>query len=86
MIFESNKGIILVDCLLSFLVLSTFILLLANYTTRIYELKQEIIAGNQVIDELKVCILTSCDSSQEIEVKCVSYEIKKTNKELCVVI
>ncbi len=84
MILESNNGIILTDCLLSFIILSGFILILSMYLTLVYQIKSDIAIANESVNDLKVCILTNCTTSHSVEKRCIYYDIKTNTRELCV--
>ncbi len=81
-----NKGIILEDCLISFLILSTFLLLMSQYMSEVYDLKQDIGTANQALNQLKLCIISECNLSSGANVReeCQNFQIKKATKEICV--
>ncbi len=84
--FKSNEGIILEDCLISFILLSTFLLLMSSYLTEVYNLKRELQMAHEQINNLKLCALSSCEKSMGNNVTevCESISIKKRNYELCI--
>lgn len=84
--FKLNKGIILEDCLISFMLISTYLLLMSAYLGQVYQLQSQIKTGFDVVNEMKVCILGGCEPSQAKTVRtvCDSYLIKQSTKEICV--
>lgn len=84
--FKSNDGIILEDCLFSFIIISTYLLLMSGYLFQLYQLQTDIDQGFEVVSNLKVCILASCEPSltSSLTTVCDSYQLKQTKKELCV--
>lgn len=81
-----NKGIILEDCLISFLLISTYLLVMSIYLAQLYQLQSQIKTGFEVVNEMKVCILDGCQPSQPTTLRsvCESYVIKQSPKEVCV--
>lgn len=82
----SDEGIILAECLISFLVLSSYLLLFSAIMVRVYSLKQDIFeASNNVID-LKSCMLYECalSSGNSVYEKCINIAIKGESKEVCI--
>lgn len=81
---RSNDGIILEDCLISFMILSTFILFMSAYLTQVYELKQEIIRSQNQISELKECMLKNCALSDGNQTKQRCIYVEVIGEEICV--
>lgn len=81
-----NEGIILEDCLISFLIISVFLVLMTTYMEDIYSLKNEIKVDYQELTELKQCMLLSCDKSQGNNTRdiCKNIAIKSRKGEVCV--
>lgn len=81
-----NKGIILEECLFSFLIISTYLLLMSNYMIAIYQLKQEIADSQEQINELKSCMLSECELSAGNSVRkhCQTITIKTRRENVCV--
>ncbi len=84
--FKLNDGIILEDVLISFLVLSTFLILMTLYLSQIYELKVEIKNANDKLMTLKACALATCDKSSgnNYSAHCEQIEIKGESDEVCI--
>lgn len=82
----SNRAIILEDCLISFLLLSTYLLLVSGYLGAVYNLKSDLNQANSAVNELKVCMLADCQLSvgNNTHKQCVSLKIKSTTEEACV--
>lgn len=81
-----NKAIVLAESLVSFILLSTFLVLASNFMQNIYVIKNDISVANNKIIEMKKCILIDCKSSagNDIKTKCQSMEIKNINKDVCI--
>lgn len=81
-----NKGIILEDCLISFLILSTFLVLMTGYMQGIYEIKNEIATGFRQTQQLKECMLVDCElsSGNNLRPICEEVKIKSKEKSVCI--
>lgn len=81
-----NDGIILEDCLISFMLLSTFLLLMSLYLADVYKLQADIVSATNQINSLKICMLNNCALSHGNNVRevCTTYVIKNNNKEVCI--
>ncbi len=83
---KSNDGIILEDCLISFILISTFLLLMATYLQDVNELKLEMVAANKQLNNLKTCMLSNCDLStgQSVYSECEQIKVGSHSKVVCV--
>lgn len=81
-----NSGIILEDCLISFLILSTYLLLMSAYMLDVYQLKAEVSAASADVNELRVCMLGECELSHgnSVRASCKTLRIKSQRSEVCV--
>lgn len=82
----SNDGIILEDCLISFLLLSTYIILVCTYMGSVYGLKQQIIEASLEVNNLKVCMFEECrlSTGNNVYQQCKQIHIKQRTEEVCV--
>lgn len=81
-----NKGIILEDCLISFLLLSTYMILMTSYMLDVYNLKSEIDVASEQINTLKSCMLTDCELSRgnSVRQECKLIRVKTRSENVCV--
>lgn len=81
-----NKAIILEDCLISFLLLSSYLILVTGFLGAVYTLKVELNQANLEVNELKACMISECQLSEgnNIQSQCVAIKLKSTTEEVCV--
>lgn len=86
MISMSSKAIILEDCLISFLLLSTYLILVSGYMGAVYNLKTEVNQANLEVNQLKACMVADCQLSvgNNTRSQCVTLRFKTTTEEVCV--
>ncbi len=84
--FGSNKGIILEDALISFLVLSSFVILMCMYLTQLYNTKNELSQISNANEQLKMCMFNSCLLSigNNVNEHCEQITYKNKNSEICI--
>lgn len=82
----SNSGIILEDCLISFLLLSTYIILVCTYMGNVYQLKQQVIEASLELNDLKACMFDECrlSTGNNVYQQCQPLHIKQRTEEVCV--
>lgn len=83
---KSDDGIILEDCLISFMLISTFLLLMALYLQDVNSLKNEISEANSQLFNLKTCMLSKCQLStgQSVYSECEQVKVGSHSKVVCV--
>lgn len=83
---KSNDGIILEDCLISFILISTFLLLMTTYLQDVNSIKLEMVAANEQLNDLKTCMLSTCDlsSGQSVYSECSQITVGSRSKVVCV--
>lgn len=81
-----NKGIILEDCLISFLLLSTYLLLMSALLSDVYRLNREIEQAHLQVNQLKSCGLNECELSTGNNVRshCQVITIKSRSENVCI--
>lgn len=84
--YKLNNGIILEDCLLSFLILSTYLLLMSALLADVYQLNQELNTAHQQVNQLKSCMLKECElsSGNSVRQRCQVIAIKARSENVCI--
>lgn len=83
--FKSNDGILLEDCLISFLLISTFLILMSSLLTDVYRIKNDLVTSSAKLNDLKSCLLVDCElsSGYNVRTNCAMIQVGHRQEEVC---